>query len=506
MIISGRAFGKRNFPASVRARVEAGAGPVEDRAGIPYNSKMVTRGLSVVVLAAGRGTRMNSATAKVLHPLFSRPLLAWSLDVALAFPAARRGVVVGFQAEAVAKTLPAGFEPILQDKLWGTGHAVRQARRLFAAEGDTVVLSGDTPLLRAATVKRLLAVHRRRRATVSILTALVEDPTGYGRIVRCGERGVRAIVEHDDAPPEVRDIREVNAGVYCFENRFLEAALRRLKATNRQGEYYLTDVIAAAVYAKKTVVGVLCEDPDEILGVNDRVQLARAADILRRRRLTELMRSGVTVLDPASTWVEPGVRVAPDTVLFPQTLLEGDTVIGAGCQVGPGVRMHDSRVGRESVVKDYSVLEGAVIGPRCHVGPFAHLRPGTRLAAGARIGNFVEIKKCRIGPGSKANHLSYLGDAVIGKGVNIGAGTITCNYDGFAKYETVVGDGAFIGSDTQLVAPVTVGRGALVAAGTTVTKDVPAGALALSRTPQANRAGWAARRRARLAARRKKRA
>jgi bifunctional UDP-N-acetylglucosamine pyrophosphorylase/glucosamine-1-phosphate N-acetyltransferase len=455
----------------------------------------MARQLTVLVLAAGRGTRMRSAVAKVLHPVLGRPLLAWPLDVARALPATRRGVIVGFQAEAVANALPAGFEAVLQQQLLGTGHAVLQARRLFAGEGDTLVLSGDTPLLRAATVRRLLAGHRRRRATVSFLTARQADPTGYGRVVR-DERGeVRAVVEHDDADKELRLLDEVNAGVYCFENRFLDRALGRLRAANRQQEYYLTDVIAAAVRAGLAVVGAPCDDPDEMLGVNDRVQLARAHAVLRARVLERLMRSGVTVVDPASTWVEPGVRVGADSVLHPGTTLQGGTAVGARCSIGPHTRVRDSRLGPDTVVADCCVVEESAIGPRCRVGPFARLRPGTRLAAGVHVGNFVETKKAQLGAGAKAGHLSYLGDARIGRRVNVGAGTITCNYDGCAKHETVIGDDVFIGSDTQLVAPVRVGRGALIAAGTTVTKDVPAGALALSRAPQKTVDGWADRRR-----------
>ena len=455
----------------------------------------MARELTVLVLAAGRGTRMRSAVAKVLHPVLGRPLLAWPLAVARALSATRRGVIVGFQAEAVTKTLPAGFEAVLQRELNGTGHAVLQARRLFAGEGDTVVLSGDTPLLNAATVRRLLADHRRRRATVSFLTARHADPSGYGRVVR-DERGeVRAIVEHDDADAATRRIDEVNAGVYCFENRFLDRALGRLRAANRQEEYYLTDVIAAAVRSGRGVVGVLCDDAEEMLGVNDRVQLARVHDVLRRRVLERLMRAGVTVVDPASTWVEPGVRVGADSVLLPGTTLQGGTVVGARCRIGPHTRVRDSRIGPDSVVADCCVLEEAALGPRCRVGPFARLRPGTRLAAGVHVGNFVETKKARLGAGAKAGHLSYLGDAEIGRRVNVGAGTITCNYDGYSKYVTVIGDDVFIGSDTQLVAPVRVGKGALVAAGTTVTKDVPAGALAVSRAPQKTVDGWADRRR-----------
>ena len=419
----------------------------------------MARQLTILVLAAGRGTRMRSAVAKVLHPVLGRPLLSWPLDVARALPAAQRGVIVGFQAEAVTKAVPAGFEVILQQKLQGTGHAVRQARRLFAGEGDTVVLSGDTPLLSAATVRRLLTDHRRRRATVSFLTARLADPAGYGRVVRDEQGEVASIVEDADADAATRRLDEVNAGVYCFENRFLDRALGRLRAANNQEEYYLTDVIAAAVRAGHGVVGVPCADSEEMLGVNDRVQLARVHAVLRARVLEKLMRSGVTVVDPASTWVEPDVRIGADCVLFPGTTLQGGTVVGAGCHIGPHTRIRDSRIAPDTVVKDGCVIEESTIGPRCHVGPFAHLRPGTRLAAGVRVGNFVETKKTLLGAGAKASHLSYLGDAEIGRRVNVGAGTITCNYDGYSKFRTVFGDDVFIGSDSQLVAPVRTFRG-----------------------------------------------
>ncbi|HWR97011.1 MAG TPA: bifunctional UDP-N-acetylglucosamine diphosphorylase/glucosamine-1-phosphate N-acetyltransferase GlmU, partial [Candidatus Methanoperedens sp.] len=452
----------------------------------------MAKGLTVLVLAAGRGTRMRSAVAKVLHPVLGRPLLAWVLDVARGLPATRRGVIVGFQAEAVARAVPPGFEIVHQERLWGTGHAVRQARRLFAGAGDTLVLSGDTPLLAAGTVRRLLAHHRRRRAAVSFLTARLAEPAGYGRVLRCGEGRVKAIVEHDDAPPEVREIREVNAGVYCFENRFLGQALGRLRAANRQDEYYLTDVVAAAVRAGLAVAGVPCDDPEAMLGVNDRAQLAQVSDVLRRRVLARLMRAGVTVVDPDSTWVEPSVRVGADSVLFPGTTLQGTTVVAAGCHVGPFARLRDSRLGTGSVIRDCCVIEASAIGPRCQVGPFAHLRPGTRLDAGVRLGNFVETKKAHLREGAKASHLSYLGDAEIGRRTNVGAGTITCNYDGFSKFRTTIGDDVFVGSDTQLIAPVRVGRRSAQPAstfcGVRETTSAPAGTSFVTVVPAATSA------------------
>ncbi len=452
-------------------------------------------GLAVIVLAAGKGTRMRSRTAKVLHPLLGRPLLGWVLEAAAALPAARRAVVVGHQAAEVERVLPPGFEPVLQRRVWGTGHAVRTARRAFAGAAEVLVLAGDTPLLRAATLRALLAHHRRRRATVTLLSAELADPAGYGRIVRDGGGAVRGIVEHGDADAATRAVGEVNAGVYCFDRAFLERALGRLRAANRQEEYYLTDVVAAAARSGLRVEAVRAADPGEIAGVNDRVQLAAAAEVLRRRVLERLMRAGVAVEDPATTLVEPQVRVGRDAALLAGTRLEGATVVAPGCRVGPHAHLRDVRLGRGAQVLAFSVLEGAAVGPGCIVGPFARLRPGAVLGRGVRVGNFVELKKASLGAGAKAPHLSYLGDAAVGRRVNVGAGTITCNYDGYAKHRTEIGDGVFVGSDVQLIAPVRVGRGAIVGAGTTVTRDVPPDALAVSRVSQENVAGYAARRR-----------
>jgi len=395
---------------------------------------MTARPLSVLILAAGKGTRMKSATAKVLHPLLGRPMLAYVLDLAGSVGAARRAVVVGDRAEEVSSVIPAdSFDVIRQRRQLGTGHAVRQARSLLGGEGDLLVLSGDTPLLKPASLRKLLAGHRRRGAAVTVLTSLLPDPTGYGRIIR-GEKGaLRAIVEQTDATAAERRVREVNTGIYCFDNAFLRRALRRLRRDNRQGEFYLTDVVAMAVGAGLKAVAAAAADPEEALGINSRLDLAGAQEVLRLRKLETLMRSGVTVADPAGTWVDHSVRVGRDTVLLPQTFLEGETRIGRECRLGPMVRVRHSRLGRGVVVKDGCVVEGSRIGASSQVGPFAHLRPGSVLAAGVKVGNFVEVKASRLGKGTKASHLSYIGDAVTGKNVNIGAGTITCNYDGVRK-------------------------------------------------------------------------
>lgn len=450
--------------------------------------------LNVLILAAGKGTRMKSRMPKVMHPLLGRPMLAPVLDLARRLKAARRAVVIGSGGEEVASFLPAGeFEIVRQEEQLGTGHAVSRARRLLTDRGDLLVLSGDTPLLRVATLRRLLAGHRRAAAAVTLLTAEVGDPTGYGRIVRGRGRRIEAIVEEKDATTAQRALREVNTGVYCFDTGFLNKALRRIGKDNRQGEYYLTDVIAIAVANRRPVAGVRAADPDEILGINSRVELARAEAILKGRKLEALMRAGVTIIDPATTWVEEGVRVGADTVLLPGTFLEGKTRLGRRCRIGPSVRIRHSVIAADVLIRDCCVIENAKIGPACLIGPFSHLRPGSILDRGAKIGNFVEIKGSRIGKGSKVNHLSYVGDATLGKGVNVGAGTITCNYDGVRKWRTVIEDGAFVGSGTQLVAPVRVGRGSLVGAGSTVTRDVPPGTLTLARASQENREGRAAR-------------
>ncbi len=450
--------------------------------------------LAAVVLAAGKGKRMKSGTAKVLHPLLGRPMISYVLDQAVAAGASRCAVVLGHGAGDVAPFVPGGmFEIVHQKEQLGTGHAVRQARRVIRGARTVIVLSGDTPLLAKPTLRKLVSAHRRRKPAVTLLTALFDEPRGYGRILRRDDGGVSAIVEEKDATASQREVREINTGVYCFDSSFLLSALGRLRPDNRQGEYYLTDAVSMAVRAGRAVEAVRAGDPDEVLGVNSRVELARAHAILRDRTLRVLMEGGVTIVDPATTWVEPQVKVAPDTVLLPLTFLAGRTRVGRECRLGPMVRISHSTLGRAVTVRDGCVVEESRLADRCQVGPFSHLRPGTRLAAGAKIGNFVEVKASRVGEGTKASHLSYIGDSEVGRGVNIGAGTITCNYDGVRKWKTVIEDGVFVGSNTGLVAPVRLGKGSLVGAGSTITEDVPPGALALSRVPQENRKGLASR-------------
>ncbi len=449
--------------------------------------------IAALLLAAGKGTRMKSDRIKVLHELAGRPMLAWPLAAAREAGADELVVVVGHQAEQVQEHLVAlpGVRIALQEEQLGTGHAVSCALpELSAAAATVLILCGDTPLLTGATLQRLLAAHHAGGAAVTVLTARLNNPFGYGRIVRDAEGRVRRIVEQKDATPEEAAIPEVNSGIYCMELSFLKTHIGSLGSENAQNEYYLTDLVAIAVAEHQQCAAVVADDPREIMGVNDRQQLAYAGHLLRQRINNRLMRDGVTLVDPERTYIDAGVVIGPDTEIWPGCVLQGRTVIGRGCLLESNVQVCDCTVGDRSHLKSGSVLEGAVLHAGVAVGPMAHLRPGTVLHDEVKIGNFVETKKAVLGVGSKASHLTYLGDAEIGRDVNVGCGTITCNYDGVNKHRTVIGDRVFVGSDVQLVAPVTVGDGALIAAGTTVTRDVPPDSLAIARTPQVNKEGW----------------
>jgi bifunctional UDP-N-acetylglucosamine pyrophosphorylase/glucosamine-1-phosphate N-acetyltransferase len=365
---------------------------------------------------------------------------------------------------------------------------------------EFIILNGDTPLLQEKTLRALLDVHRQQKAAVTLLTAVLDDASGYGRVVRSSSgETVSRIVEDRDADAAVKAIREINVGTYVVQGGVLFAALEQLKPTNAQGEFYLTDIVQAAVAEGRRVAAVTLDDPDEGLGVNTRAQLAEAEQVVRRQIRRRWLEAGVRMIDPASTWIDAGVTIGRDTVLHPNVILEGSTVIGEDVVVRAGTRITDCIVGNRVEILDHCVCRESQIEDDAMLGPFAHLRPHVFVRKGAKIGNFVEAKKTELGEGSKANHLTYLGDAKIGKGVNIGAGTITCNYDGVRKAETIIEDGVFIGSDTQLVAPVRVGAGSVIAAGTTVTQNVPLDSLVISRVMQVTRAGWAAKRRALLA-------
>ncbi|GAB4277374.1 MAG: bifunctional UDP-N-acetylglucosamine diphosphorylase/glucosamine-1-phosphate N-acetyltransferase GlmU [Coriobacteriia bacterium] len=458
---------------------------------------------AALILAAGEGTRMKSDLPKVVHPVLGVPMIV--LVVGVAREAGLEPVVVtGHEAEKVEALLE-GVRCVRQPEQLGTGHAVMCARAaLDGVSGSLVVLAGDTPLLRAETLRAIVEARESSGAACVLLTAVAEDPSGYGRIIRADDGSVRAIVEQKDLAPGQEAIREVNTGTYCFDAQALLSRLERLDRDNAQGEYYLTDMVEHMVEEGLSVLAHTVEDASETMGVNTRVQLAEATAVLQRRINTDLMLAGVTMTAPGLVWVSPGVSVGRDVVLEPMTFLAGSTVVEDGAHVGPNCRIVDSRVGERARV-DSSVVLGAEVGPDANVGPMAYLRPGTVLGEGAKAGTFVEMKKTIVGDGSKVPHLSYMGDASIGKAVNVGAGSITCNYDGFSKHGTTIGDGAFIGSDTMFVAPVTVGPGAVIGAGSVITEDVPEGALGVARQKQRNVSGWAEKWRQRLEASRRDR-
>jgi bifunctional UDP-N-acetylglucosamine pyrophosphorylase/glucosamine-1-phosphate N-acetyltransferase len=456
------------------------------------------QGLTVVVLAAGEGKRFRSALPKPLHPVAGRPLLWHVLAAAAPLKADRTVVVVGNGADRVTAAVE-GFDlgPVdfaVQADQRGTGDALAAAVGLLDGDGDVLVLSGDTPLVSTALLEGLLDAHRSARATATLLTCTLEDPTGYGRILRDAGGAVTGMVEERDATPAQRRLPEVGAGMYVLRRPALDG-LAELRPDNDQGEYYLPDLVPL-VLAGGGRVATLEGPAAEARGVNDRVELAEAEAVLRRRLLERLMLAGVTVVDPATTYVEVDVEVGQDSVLAPLTFLEAGTRVGARCRLGPNVRLVGCTVGDDATVTQ-TVAVSSAIGPRALVGPFVSLRPGSDLREASKAGTFVEVKNSTVGPGSKVPHLSYVGDADIGAGVNVGAGTVFVNYDGISKHRTTVGDGAFIGSDTMLVAPVTVGNGAQTAAGSTITKDVPPDALAIERSDQRTIEGWAARRRRR---------
>src|SRR5438309_10236115 len=448
-------------------------------------------GLTTVILAAGEGKRMRSRTPKVLHQLCGRPLISYPLRLAQTL-ADRVVLVVGPNADGVRALAGDGVTTVEQRERLGTGHAVLQAKGACPAAGPLLVLAADMPLLQLETLERLVEHHRATNAAATVLTAVVDRPQGYGRILRQGGR-VKRIVEDRDATDDQKKITEINTSVYCFEARRLWKALAEVRPDNEQGEYYLTDVIGILAKAGGRIEAVVAGDPAEALGINDRKQLAAVAAILRRRILDRLMTDGVTIVDPASTYIEDTVTIGPDSVVYPQVVIEGVTTFGAECVVGSGSQISASRLGDRVHLRPYCVLTEATVEDGAQLGPFCHLRPLCHVGPGAKVGNFVEMKKSRIGRGSKVPHLSYVGDATVGEGVNIGAGTITCNYDGVAKHETRIGDHAFVGTNSSLVAPLTIGEGAYIGAGSTITKDVPPGALAVGRGHQVVKEGWAAR-------------
>ncbi len=454
------------------------------------------RGFTAVILAAGKGTRMKSDLPKVMHPLCGRPMINYVVDTAENAGADEIIVVIGHGGDAVREVLNGDRVTFaVQEEQLGTAHAVGVCREFISGKDrPVVILCGDAPLITASTITELAGRHGAEENAVTILTAHVDDPSGYGRVVKDGDEILR-IVEEKDASPEEKKIREINSGVYCVDGPYLLDALSAVGRENAQGEYYLTDIVRIGKESGKRIGWAETADADEIRGINSRKDLAAAEEIMRRRILDRLMNEGVTVVDPSCTYVDHGVRVGRDSILYPQARLEGPVTIGDGVIIETGSIIRSSSIGSGSHVKPYSVITDSVVKEDAAIGPFAHLRPGSIVEAGAKVGNFVEMKKSVLGRGSKANHLTYIGDCEVGEGVNIGAGTITCNYDGYGKFRTVIEDGAFIGSGTNLVAPVTVGRGSVIGAGSTITRDVPPDSLALTRPEQKTVEDWARKRR-----------
>jgi bifunctional UDP-N-acetylglucosamine pyrophosphorylase / glucosamine-1-phosphate N-acetyltransferase len=454
--------------------------------------------LHVVILAAGKGTRMKSELPKVLHPISGLTLIDRVLNTAQELKPATVTLVVGHAADKVRASLAArpGIQFAVQEPQLGTGHALLQTEPLLRGRTGTVVLlSGDVPLLSARTLHGLVTTHDEAQAAATVLTATVDRPYGYGRIVRNNGRITR-IVEERDATPAQREIREINSGIYAFDLEPLFDALAAISSENAQGEYYLPDLVSIYRKQKRTVTTFTIPDAVEIRGINSRTELAEVSKMVRQQKNEELMAAGVTIIDPATTYIDSDVVVGPDTVIHPFVMLEGATKVGAACEIHAGTRIVNSTVGDRALIRNHSVITDSSIAAGACIGPFAHLRPGADVRENAHVGNFVELKKTTLGAGSKANHLAYLGDSTIGANVNVGAGTITCNYDGTAKHQTTIEDEVFVGSNSTLVAPVTIGRGAYIAAGSAVTQNVPAGSLGIGRGRQENKPGWVEKRKA----------
>lgn len=446
-----------------------------------------------IILAAGEGKRMKSALPKVLHKAAGRPLAQWVTEAARAATGAKPVLVVGVGAEQIKEYFGESAAYAVQEKQLGTGHAVMAAKEYLTGDGYALVAAGDMPLLRTETLKEIVDTARENKLGVCVLSAMMDDPAGYGRIIREGG-GIKRIVEHRDATQQQKAICEINTSVYCFHIPALLEALSALGNHNDQGEYYLTDCVEYIADKGYGAQAVICADEHEAFGVNDRAQLAAAAKALRARINKALMESGVTIIDPDATYIDAGVQVERDAVIYPGVTLEGDTVIGEEAVLYPGSRIQNSRIGRGTTVQNSVVLDSKV-GERSTIGPYAYLRPQSDVGNGCRVGDFVEVKNAQIKDGAKVSHLTYIGDGEIGEKSNIGCGTVFVNYDGKKKYRTVIGKGVFVGCNTNLIAPVTVGDGAYIAAGSTVTEDVESDALCIARTRQTVKPGWAKKRR-----------
>jgi len=446
--------------------------------------------LMSIILAAGAGTRMKSKIPKVLHKVAGVSMLEHVIDVIEEIKCSKKVVVIGHEADKVKEaTEHRDIEYVLQEEQLGTGHAVMQAENLIGEQGNVIVLYGDTPLINAESIRQFVENHIKEGFAASILTTEVDNPTGYGRIIRDDRGEVLKIVEEKDADSQQKKVKEINSGIYCFKAKDLKESLSGLNNNNNQGEYYLTDVIEILKNKGKKIGGYKLTDFTEIMGVNSRVQLAEAEKIMRKRILNKLMEEGVTIIGPDNTYIDKRVKVAKDTIIYPGTIIEGSTEIGEDCIIGPDVRIQNSIIKNGVEIRNSTVLE-SYIDSNTKVGPYAYLRPNSELGKNVKIGDFVEVKNSKIGDNSKASHLSYIGDGEVGKNVNIGCGVVFVNYDAKNKHKTIVEDNSFIGCNVNLVAPVTVKKNAYVAAGSTITKEVPEGALSVARAKQKNKEGW----------------
>jgi len=453
--------------------------------------------LVALILAAGKGSRMKSSLPKVIHSVLGKPMIGYVLDAVKSINPEKICVVLGYKGDVIRDYVDgvvSGVEYIVQDRQLGTGHAVSITEsHLGSCEGNILILNGDSPAVTGGALRRLVRGHVKNRSVLSLISSEVECPSGSGRIIRDGNNILKCVVEEKDASVKEKRVKEVNAGIYCVRLDFLWDALKHLRSDNNQQEYYLPDIVGYAVKKglKTSVHSVI--DPNEILGVNERSELVNMESYIRERILKKFLARGVTIIDPVSTFIAPDVKIGSDTIIYPGTYIYGNTKIGRSCTIGPNVYLQDSTLGKNISINFSSHLEGCIVKNNVAVGPFARLRPGVHIGSNSKIGNFVEIKESDIGSYSKVPHLSYVGDATVGRKVNIGAGTITCNYDGVNKNQTIIEDNVFIGSDSMLVAPVKVGRGSVTAAGSTITKDVEEDSLAIGRIQQKIIKGWAKR-------------